>query len=105
MLSAPRRTYSIRPITVNDRKIVQVVIDAHYEQRHGASMTDSLILALVAHLDGRREIPEARKGSYSYFATLVEHGTKRYRLIWLLEDQAIYIGVVNAYRDRRKRRN
>lgn len=99
-----RRTYSIQPITVNDRKVVQVVVDAHYEQRHGESMNDSLILALVAHLDGRREIPEAQKGPYSYFTTLVEHGSKQYRLIWLLEDHAIYIGVVNAYRDQRKRR-
>ncbi len=105
MPNEPRRTYSISPITVNGHKIVQVVIDAHYEERHGGSMTDSLILALVAHLDGRQEIPETRKGPYSYFATLVEHGTKQYRLIWLLEDHAIYIGVVNAYRDQRKKRS
>jgi len=99
-----RRTYSIPPITVNDQRVVQVVIDPHYEQRHGQSMDDTLILALVSALDGRRELPETRKGAYSYFATLVEHGSKQYRLIWLLEDHAIYIGVVNAYRDRRRRR-
>jgi hypothetical protein len=89
---------------VNDHKIVQVVIDSHYEQRHGQSMDDALILALVAKLDGRRELPEEQKGPYSYFATLIEHGPKQYRLIWLLEDDAIYIGVVNAYRDRRRKR-
>lgn len=76
-----RRTYAIRPITVNDRKIVQVVIDAHYEQRHSKSISDALILALVTQLDGRIEVPEASKGSYSYFATLIEHQTKRYRLV------------------------
>ncbi len=104
MTDGNRRIYSIPPIQVNDHKIVQVVIDSHYEQRHGQSMDDALILALVAKLDGRRELPEEQKGPYSYFATLIEHGPKQYRLIWLLEDDAIYIGVVNAYRDRRRKR-
>ena len=104
MSDGNRRIYSIPPIQVNDHKIVQVVIDSHYEQRHGQSMDDELILALVAKLDGRRELPEAQKGPYSYFATLIEHGSKQYRLIWLLENDAIYIGVVNAYRDRRRKR-
>ena len=98
-----QRTYKIRPIIVNDVRVVQVVIDSHYEEKHGDTMNDELILELVKELDGRREAPEARTGQYSYFATLVEHGEKQYRLIWLLEDQAIYIGIVNAYRDSRKR--
>ena len=65
-------------------------------------MSDSLILKLVKELDGRHELPEAKTGRYSYFATLIELSEKKYRLIWLLEDHAIYIGVVNAYRDKRK---
>lgn len=81
-----------------------MVIGPHYEQRYGQSMDDTLILALVAELDGRRELPEARKGACSYFATLIEHRSKQYRMIWLLENDAIYIGVINAYRDRRRRR-
>ena len=79
-----------------------MVIDSHYEIKHQASVSDSLILNLVAQLDGRFELPEARRGRYAYFATLVGLGSKQYRLIWLLEDQAIYVGVVNAYRDHRK---
>jgi hypothetical protein len=65
-------------------------------------MSDALVLELVNELDGRRELPEAKTGRYSYFATLVERGERRYRLIWLLEEDAIYIGVVNAYRDGRR---
>lgn len=105
MTDSQRRTYPIRPIQVNDRKIVQVVIDSHYEKRHSKTMSDDLILKLVAQLDGRKELPEASKGPYSFFATLLEHNSKQYRLIWLLEEDAIYIGVVNAYRDRRKKRS
>ena len=105
MTDSQRRSYPIRPIQVNDRKIVQVVIDTHYEKRHSKAMSDELILKLVAQLDGRKELPEANKGPYAFFATLLEHNSKQYRLIWLLEEDAIYIGVVNAYRDRRKKRS
>ncbi len=100
---AKQRTYKIKPIIVNDIKIVQVVIDSHYEEKHSASMSDELILNLVNELDGRFEIPDSKVGRYSYFATLIELGRKQYRLIWLLEDHAIYIGIVNAYRDRRRK--
>ena len=102
-MAPKQRVYKIAPITVNQIKVVQVVIDSHFEEKHAAYMTDNLILRLVRELDGRRELPEARTGRYSYFATLIELNQKRYRLIWLLEDHAIYIGVVNAYRDKRRR--
>lgn len=98
-----QRTYKIAPIIVNGIRVVQVVIDSHYEEKHSDTMSDDLILELVQELDGRREIPETKTGQYSYFATLVEYEEKQYRLIWLLEDHAIYIGVVNACRDSRKR--
>ncbi len=65
-------------------------------------MSDALILRLVKELDGRRELPDTKTDRYSYFATLIELGKKQFRLIWLLENHAIYIGVVNAYRDRRR---
>jgi hypothetical protein len=100
----PRQTtYKIDPIVVNEIKVIQVVIDLHYQEKHFDYMNDELILRLVKELDGRREVPETKAGQYSYFATLIELDEKQYRLIWLLEDHAIYIGVVNAYRDRRRR--
>lgn len=102
-MSDQRRTYKIKPIVVNKVKIVQVVIDPHYEKNHGKSMNDSLVLALVNELDGRFEIPETKQGRYSYYSTLIGFDNKQYRLIWLLEDHSIYIGVINAYRDNRRR--
>lgn len=79
-----------------------MVIDDHYKEKHRDHMTDELILKLVMQLDGRKEVPENVAGKFSYFATLVELNEKQYRLIWLLEQDAIYIGVVNAYSDRRR---
>ena len=95
--------YDIEPITVNGLKIKRVIIDDHYSEKHSDHMTDSLILKLVTQLDGRKELPDAVSGSFSYFATLVEYRDKQYRLVWLLEKNTIYIGVVNAYRDERRK--
>ena len=98
-----RREYSISPIQVNRIQISRVVIDPHFEVKHHDHMDDELILELVKQLDGRIEVPEAKdEDGFSYFATLLENDEKQYRLIWLLEDESIYVGVLNAYRDDRK---
>lgn len=81
MSDTNRRTYKIKPITVNRLRIIQVVIDSHYEKKHRSSINDELILKLVDELNGRIEIPDSRKGTYSYFATLIELADKQYRLI------------------------
>jgi len=96
-----QRTYPIDPIVINGTRVSQVIIDPHYEERHSGSINDSLILQLIKKLDGRQELPESINGKYSYFATLIELSSKQYRLIWLIEKDAIYVGVVNAYRDER----
>ena len=101
-LMSTRRTLKIDCITVNDVKVVEVIIDPHYEVKHADHIDDELILKLVQKLDGRHELPETQDGAYSYFATLIELSSKQYRLIWLLEKSAIYIGVINAFRDKRK---
>ena len=98
-----RRVYNIRPITVNSVEVTEVVIDPHYEEKHSASVNDQLILDLIKKLDGRQEAPQAQEDSYSYFATLIELNGKNYRLIWLQKEDTIYVGVINAYRDKRKK--
>lgn len=97
-----RRSYKIKKILLNDIIISEVIIDSHYEEKHNRYMNDDLILELVQQLDGRRELPDSLQGSYSYFATLVEYKKKKYRLVWLLENKTIYIGIINAYRDKRR---
>ena len=97
-----RRVYEINNIFINEHLITKVVIDSHYKEKHSASINDELILKLVNKLNGRVEIPSTVSAGYSYFATKVELDKKQYRLIWLLEEKQIYIGVVNAFRDSSK---
>lgn len=93
-----RREYSI-DLVVNNTRIYKVIIDPHYEEKHLESINDEIILSLVKTLDGKLFEADAVKDSYSYFVTdEIVFKKKQYKLIWLLEDHQIYIGVVNAYR-------
>jgi hypothetical protein len=93
-----RREYAIS-ITVNDRRINKVIVDPHYEEKHADSITDVVVLKLVRTLDGEMINPEVERPPYKYFSQDgIELEGKFYRLIWLLEDDHDYIGVVNAYR-------
>jgi hypothetical protein len=93
-----RREYDIK-ITVNGRRITQVVIDPHYELKHSRSMNDEMIVELVKQLDGLRFEPVDIDPPFQYFVTDgLQFEGKKYKLIWLLEDRKVYIGVVNAHR-------
>ena len=93
-----RRSYSVN-ITVNDKKIRTIIVDPHYEKKHSTSISDDLILELVRLLDGGDFSPEAVEESFEYYMTenLKIRG-KKYRLVWLIENEELYIGVINAYR-------
>ncbi len=83
----------------NNRTLNEVVIDPHCEAKHFSSMNDQIILDLVKQLDGRVFEPDVIEGPFSYFVTdKVKLAGKFYKLIWLLEDDAMYIGVINAFR-------
>lgn len=93
-----RREYDIK-VVINKTKITKVIIDPHYEEKHAESINDEIILGLIEKLSGNSFEPEDIKGPYSYFVTSkMELNGKLYKLIWLLEDNDIYIGVINAYR-------
>ncbi len=93
-----RRDYQIS-ITVNNRAVTRVVIDPHYEVKHTDSVDDEIILSLVNMLDGKIFTPETERDGFQYFKTdpLDLNGVSC-RLIWLLERNEIYIGVINAFR-------
>jgi len=99
-----RRSYPIT-ITINQIAIRTVIIDDHYEEKHSPTINDELILELVQTLDQKLFEPVDVKAPYSYFVTdQMEYNNQYYKLIWMLEENEIYIGVVNAYRRETKER-
>lgn len=92
-----RREYKVN-IEFNDIRITKVIIDPHYEKKHSSSINDELILQLVQKIDGLVLFPESIKPPYSYFSDEIRLNGKLYKMIWLLEDHQIYIGVINTYR-------
>ena len=93
-----RRVYDIR-IKVNGQQIHKVIIDPHYKEKHARSVDDKIILSLVRQLDGQMFEPDAIDPPYTYFVTDdMKLNGKRYKLCWLLEDDALYVGIVNAHR-------
>jgi hypothetical protein len=97
-LSMKRREYVV-DLFVNNIRINKVIVDPHYEEKHSESINDEIILKLVKTLDGKLFEADAVNEPYCYYVTdeIVLDG-KQYKLIWLLEDHQIYIGVINAHR-------
>lgn len=77
-----------------------MIIDSHYELRHKDSINDEIILELVRTLDGAEELPKSidDEGFEYYVSDRILFKEKMYKLIWLLHENEIFIGVVNAYR-------
>ncbi len=93
-----RRKYAT-DITVNGKKIYTVLIDAHYEAKHSASIDDDLILKLVNQMDGWETEPDSQDSQFSYFVNdRMRLNKKLYKLVWLMEKNDSYIGIINAYR-------
>lgn len=94
-----RRKFQI-DLTINGLPIKELVIDPHYEKRHGASVTDEIILALITGLDGIEIEPDAvDKAGFRYFVTEPHYFEgKPYRLVWLLPRDSSFLGIVNCFR-------
>lgn len=93
-----RREYPTS-IVINGINISKIIIDPHYEVKHGSTIDDEIILNLVKTLDNEAYEPDDVDENYSYFVKdMIEHRGKFYKLIWLLESNEIYVGVINAYR-------
>jgi hypothetical protein len=80
-----RRRYASR-LTINGRRINEVVVDPHYETKH-LDMSDAIILDLVKGLDGKEFKPDERSGEWEFFMVdRMEHHGKPYRLVWCMRD-------------------
>ena len=93
-----RRDYAIL-IVLNGRRFNRLIIDQHYREKH-KTIDDNLIIQLVGQLHGKRFEPESKsRDSFEYYTEdKMRLETKLYKLIWTLESQANYIGVINCYR-------
>ncbi len=95
-----RRIYYVSSIYFNERFFGEVIIDPHYEEKHSSYMTDKLIIDLVKKLHGKEDEPTDHKEEFSYYSKRIRFDQKFYRLVWVLEKDQFYIGVINAFRVR-----
>lgn len=92
-----RRRYAVL-LVVNGRKILEVIIDPHYEERH-PDISDDLILKLVRRLSGSNFSSKSRTNHWTYYShDQVDEDGKKYRLVWCLEDGSSFLGIINCYR-------
>lgn len=97
-----RARYDIS-IRFRDIDFNEVVIDQHYSQKH-FDVSDWIIIELIKELDEEHPYIESVNEPYTYFVVEpIFHNKKPYRLIFLIEKGARYIGVINAFRVKEKK--
>ena len=93
-----RREYSVS-IKVNGKRVTKVIIDPHYELKHSKSINDDIIVGLVKLLNNGTFPIQDSDEEFEYFVTdNLDYKGRRYKLVWLLENNRLYIGIINAHR-------
>ncbi len=96
-----RNEYPLK-LKINGRSLCRVIIDQHYKEKH-SEITDMLILDLVQTIDGENFLIESEKDGFQYFAVEpVIYEEKPYRLVLLLYVHDDFLGVINAFRVKRR---
>lgn len=95
-----RREYEIPSLCINGLIITKLIIDDHVD-KHSDHITDELIINLVRSLHMESQEPTGEKDGFKYFASTIKENGQAYKLIWLLEESFLYIGVITAFKDRR----
>lgn len=93
-----RRAYSIN-LVLNEIFVSKVIIDSHYELKHKESINDELIIEILLQMNGFSFEVEDRRQPFSYFSATWQYAGKFYRIVWLLEDNETYVGIINVYRN------
>ena len=94
-----RRVYPLQ-LTVNGRKLEWLIIDPHFEKKH-PYMNDEKIWGIVKFLDNKKFIPTTYKEKWDIFETNILYQPKNYRLVWCLEEDKNYLGIIHCYRKRK----
>lgn len=83
--------------------ISKVVIDPHYKVKHH-ELNDALILELVKKLDFLVIDVEKKDEEFHYLKfEPVFHEYLPYRLVFVLCEKELFLGVINAFRIKRKK--
>jgi hypothetical protein len=89
-------------ISFNGQHYTRVVISNHFEDKHAGHISDELILALCACIDGSfaEASPTSKPSNFAYYKLEpVIYKGKNYRLILTIDlTKHNYLGVVNAFR-------
>ncbi|MFN8369560.1 MAG: hypothetical protein U0T83_02920 [Bacteriovoracaceae bacterium] len=97
-----RNVFELR-VVVNNRVFNQVIIDQYYRVKH-QELNDELILELVMKIHNGIYLIEEVKGDFNYFTIEpLFYGNFPFKLILFFGNDDDYLGVVNAYRVRRKK--
>jgi len=96
-----RRIYSC-DLVINKQRLSRLIIDPHFEKKHGSYVDDKLIWELVQQLNNRTFFPDLpkRESAYQYFTIedIQDKDEKSYCLVWCWKKESKkYIGIVNCY--------
>lgn len=92
-----RNAYPVN-IVINGRLITQAIIDSHYKVNH-PDIDDKLILDLIQTFNGREFKLDERKDSWEYYMLdQIPFRDKKYRLVWCMQDNQLFIGIINCFR-------
>lgn len=98
-----RREYNHR-VKINGRSLRRVIIDQHYRLKHKDAINDELILELVDELNDQTFPVQDRRGEFEYFAVEpIYRNRSPYRLVLVLCVTDEYLGVINAFRVKRRK--
>ena len=95
----------LEPLIVNDCEFKEIIIDPHYEEKHGSYLTDRDILKIVQQLNLKifpfnygRVIEETNIKWQNFFYEPFFYKEKPYRLIWYWEIGNPQLLVLNCHR-------
>lgn len=98
-----RHEYELK-ITINGRKLSRVIIDQHYKEKHSSTVNDHTILELVKTLNDEVLPVDREEDGYQYFRVEpVMYDKSPYRLVLVIYIHDDFLGVVNAFRVKRRK--
>ena len=97
-----------KPLVINDREFVEVIISSHYEIDHSVYMSDEKILSIVKQLDKRNDFTPHHQGKLpngaewqSFFCEPIFYENKALCLVWYWQSNKNYLWILNCFRKKK----